>query len=98
MLPGSHRRGPVDHAPSGQILRVDLDVDDPGVPVPLDQGSVLAFSSLTFHRSGPNVTEDARPAWLVQFCVAGAVDERRGVPFLDGPVVAAGGSWVAGRA
>ena len=98
VLPGSHRRGSIGHAPAGQILRVDLDVDDPGVAVPLDRGSVLAFSSLTFHRSGPNLTENPRRAWLLQFCVADAVDGRSGAPFVDGPVVAAGGSWVAGRA
>jgi ectoine hydroxylase-related dioxygenase (phytanoyl-CoA dioxygenase family) len=98
VLPGSHRRGPVDHMTAGQILRVDADVDDPGVAVTLAQGSVLAFSSLTFHRSGPNRTEGSRPAWLVQFCVADAVDERRGVPFVEGPVVAAGGTWTASRA
>jgi phytanoyl-CoA hydroxylase len=98
VLPGSDRRGPVDHVPAGQILRVDGDLDEPGVPMPLGQGSVLAFSSLTFHRSGPNLTDDARSAWLVQFCIAEAVDGRTAAPFVAGPVVAVGGSWITGRA
>jgi len=95
--PGSHRHGPLPHVAAGQIRRLDTDLGargDGGVAVPLAQGDVLAFSSLTFHRSGPNLSAHDRPAWIVQFCVADAVDERTGEPFTAGPLVASGGSWL----
>ena len=39
----------------------------PGVPVIVPAGSVAVFSSLSFHRSGPNTTEQMRRAYVTQY-------------------------------
>jgi hypothetical protein len=41
--------------------------DDPGVPVVGPAGTVAVFSSVTFHRSGPNRTGEARRVYLAQY-------------------------------
>jgi ectoine hydroxylase-related dioxygenase (phytanoyl-CoA dioxygenase family) len=40
---------------------------DPGVPVIVPAGSVVAFSSYVFHRSGPNLTDKLRRVYLPQY-------------------------------
>ena len=41
--------------------------DDPGIPVVVPAGSVAVFSSLVFHRSGPNTTNGIRRIYLAQY-------------------------------
>lgn len=41
--------------------------DDPGDPVIAKAGSIAAFSSLTFHRSGANTTPRPRRVYVVQY-------------------------------
>lgn len=41
--------------------------DDPGIPAILPAGGIAVFSSLTFHRSGPNKSKAARRALVVQY-------------------------------
>jgi len=41
--------------------------DDPGIVVEVPAGSVVAFSSYNFHRSGPNSTPSMRRAYLAQY-------------------------------
>ena len=41
--------------------------DDPGDPVIVPAGSIVAFTSYTFHRSGPNTTDQARRVYLAQY-------------------------------
>jgi ectoine hydroxylase-related dioxygenase (phytanoyl-CoA dioxygenase family) len=43
------------------------------VCVPARAGSIVAFSSLTPHATGPNHTSDVRKAWIVQYAPDGAV-------------------------
>jgi phytanoyl-CoA hydroxylase len=97
VVAGSHRGGPLDHVPAGAILRVDAEVGDEARPVPLAKGSLLTFSSLTFHHSGPNLTDSYRQAWIVQFCVADAVDGRTDQAYSGCPVVAEHGAWRPSR-
>jgi ectoine hydroxylase-related dioxygenase (phytanoyl-CoA dioxygenase family) len=40
---------------------------DPGIPVIVPAGSVVAFSSYVFHRSGPNLTSNLRRVYLPQY-------------------------------
>lgn len=47
--------------------RIGYDGDDPGIVVPVPAGSVIVFSSTLFHRSGPNLTEAPRRAWIAQY-------------------------------
>ncbi len=41
--------------------------DDPGIPVIVPAGSIAVFSSVTFHRSGPNMTDRMRRVYLAQY-------------------------------
>ena len=72
VLPGSHKRGLVPHHPS-DIGLVCHDSDDPdqGVPVPVQAGSLAVFQSLTMHKSGANVSQGTRKAYIVQYSAAG---------------------------
>jgi ectoine hydroxylase-related dioxygenase (phytanoyl-CoA dioxygenase family) len=40
---------------------------DPGDPVEVPAGSIVAFTSATFHRSGPNTTDKMRRVYLAQY-------------------------------
>ncbi|HKY15365.1 MAG TPA: phytanoyl-CoA dioxygenase family protein, partial [Microthrixaceae bacterium] len=73
VIPGSHHQGTVRHRNSEGPFRVGHDGDpSEGIPVPVGRGSVLVFSSLMMHRSGPNITDRDRRAWIIQFCGAEA--------------------------
>jgi ectoine hydroxylase-related dioxygenase (phytanoyl-CoA dioxygenase family) len=40
---------------------------DPGIPVRVAAGSIAVFSSVVFHRSGPNRTGQLRRAYISQY-------------------------------
>lgn len=40
---------------------------DPGDPVVVPAGSLVCFSSMLFHRSGPNLTDQLRRVYLLQY-------------------------------
>ena len=61
---------------------------DLGEPVPVIRGSIIAFSSLLFHRSGPNLSQYTRKAYVVQFSVEHSVHARTREEFRNGPVIA----------
>ncbi len=65
VLPGLHRRGTLRHdlEPDGWTLPID----EPGEAVPMRAGSLLVFSSLTPHTTGPNLTASPRKAYIVQY-------------------------------
>jgi ectoine hydroxylase-related dioxygenase (phytanoyl-CoA dioxygenase family) len=42
------------------------------LPIPVAAGSIVAFSSLTPHCTGPNRTGDVRKAYIVQYAAEGA--------------------------
>lgn len=75
VIPGSHGEGtrPHHNDGAGGPFRIGHDGSaEDGTPVPVRRGSVLAFSSLLMHRSGPNVTDQRRLAWIIQYCGADA--------------------------
>jgi ectoine hydroxylase-related dioxygenase (phytanoyl-CoA dioxygenase family) len=41
--------------------------DDPGVPMIVPAGSIAVFSSVVIHRSGPNLTDQQRRAFIAQY-------------------------------
>jgi hypothetical protein len=56
-----------------------LDADPPdAMAVEAPAGSIVVFSSLTPHKTGPNLTNDVRKAYIVQFAPEGAVAWRAG--------------------
>ncbi len=54
--------------------------DDPGEPVIARAGSIAVFSTLTFHRSGPNSTGRKRRVYLAQYAPAPIVNEPGAYP------------------
>ena len=89
------------HAPlqPAEFLRVDAEIGADAHPVPMTQGSVLAFSSLTFHHHGPNHSDHWRRAWIVQFGGSDTADHRPDQPVTGGAAVAVAerSIWIAPR-
>jgi ectoine hydroxylase-related dioxygenase (phytanoyl-CoA dioxygenase family) len=71
VAPGLHTRGTLDHWLTELgwcCLRGEVEA----VPAPARAGSVVVFSSLTPHRTGPNLTDGVRKAYIVQLAADGA--------------------------
>ncbi|HUI25797.1 MAG TPA: phytanoyl-CoA dioxygenase family protein [Candidatus Kryptonia bacterium] len=71
VVPGMHRMGTLRHRWTDLGFQC---LDDPAgaVPVPARAGSIVVFSSLTPHCTGPNLTNDVRKTYIVQFAPDGA--------------------------
>jgi ectoine hydroxylase-related dioxygenase (phytanoyl-CoA dioxygenase family) len=71
VVPGLHRLGTLAHhlTDTGYVC---LDNPPDAVPVPVQAGSVVVFSSLTPHCTGPNRTDEVRKAYIVQYAPDGA--------------------------
>ena len=63
--------------------------------MPVPRGSVLVFSSLMMHRSGPNTTDHHRRAWIIQFCSADARSALSGRVLTDRLLCARDGQWLS---
>lgn len=72
VLPGSHKRGLVEHthSPIGLVCH-SIDDPDQGFLAPVRAGSMIAFQSLTMHKSGANVSAGPRKAYILQYSQAG---------------------------
>jgi phytanoyl-CoA hydroxylase len=71
VVPGLHRRGTLAH----QLTEAGwqcLQEPENAVPVPARAGSVVVFSSLTPHSTGPNLSDAVRKSYIVQFAPDGA--------------------------
>ncbi len=71
VVPGLHRLGTLAHEYS-DIGFVCLRDPPDAVAVPAPAGSIVVFSSLTPHSTGPNHTDAVRKAYIVQFAPDGA--------------------------
>jgi ectoine hydroxylase-related dioxygenase (phytanoyl-CoA dioxygenase family) len=71
VVPGMHRRGTLAHWMT-DFGWACLDQPSGAVPVPARAGSIVVFSSLTPHRTGPNATGEVRKTYIVQFAPDGA--------------------------
>jgi len=72
VIPKVHRQGTFRHevTPLGyQCAEVPSDA----IAVPAEPGDIVVFSSLTPHRTGPNLTNETRKAYIVQYAHDGAV-------------------------
>jgi ectoine hydroxylase-related dioxygenase (phytanoyl-CoA dioxygenase family) len=72
VVPGMHRLGTLLHkeTPLGQQC---LEEPENAVAAPVAKGGVVVFSSLTPHRTGPNLTKGARKSYILQYAADGAV-------------------------
>ena len=77
VVPGLHRLGTLRHW-STEAGWQCLDEPEGAVPVEARAGSIVVFSSLTPHRTGPNVSQGVRKAYIVQFAPDGAEALRDG--------------------
>lgn len=67
----------VDHlTEAGTNDLVGYSGDDPGEAMVLSAGSVAAFTSVSFHRSGANTTSEPRRVYLAQYSAEPIVDPR----------------------
>ncbi len=69
--PGIHRHGTLAHVPSDLGL-VCKQGDVGAVAVEAKVGDVAVFTSLTPHRTGPNLTPSVRKAYIAQYAPDGA--------------------------
>jgi len=65
--PGYHENGLFPQDPVHQGIAKEEEQKLPWIPVPLNSGDVLLFSSWLPHRSGPNTTEKSRRALYVTY-------------------------------
>ena len=96
VIPGSHTTGTQRHV-NGDAGPFRVGYDGPaedGIAVPVRRGSVLVFSSLLMHRSGPNVTDRHRRAWIIQYCPGHATSALSGKLLDDRLLVADDGAWL----
>ena len=71
VAPGIHKLGTLEHwtSPTGLAC---LKSAEHSRPAPVRKGSMVVFSSLTPHRTGPNLTRDVRKAYILQYAPDGA--------------------------
>jgi ectoine hydroxylase-related dioxygenase (phytanoyl-CoA dioxygenase family) len=72
VVPGGHRRGTLAHWHTELGWRCLDESTEGAVAVEAPAGSIVAFSSLTPHRTGPNRTDDVRSAYILQYAPDGA--------------------------
>jgi ectoine hydroxylase-related dioxygenase (phytanoyl-CoA dioxygenase family) len=73
VAPGVHRAGTLAHTYVEPLGYECFDEPPtPARPAPVRAGSALVFSSLTPHMTGPNLTEQVRKAYILQYAPAGA--------------------------
>lgn len=72
VVPGVHKLGTLHHEKMPLGLAC-LEDPEETVAVPAKVGDVVVFSSLTPHRTGPNLTNATRKAYILQYAPDGAV-------------------------
>lgn len=73
VVPGVHKHGTLQHELSDLGMVCFDGEPDNIVSAPIAAGGAVVFSSLTPHATGPNLTQDTRKAYIVQFSCDGAV-------------------------
>ncbi len=68
VLPGSHQTGlrPHEQSPTG-LVGYPPDAEDQGIQVPVSKGSLIVFWSTVLHKSGANVSNGMRKAYIIQY-------------------------------
>ena len=72
VVPGLHRSGTLAHERTPLGWRCFASSPD-AVPVPAAAGDIVVFSSLTPHRTGPNISGSTRKSYIVQYAPDGAL-------------------------
>ena len=83
IAPGVHRLGTLVHQWTDLGFQCFDSMPDEAAPMELKAGSIAVFSSLAPHKTGPNVTEEIRKAYILQYARDGAIAHPHGGhPFL----------------
>ncbi|HEY0828869.1 MAG TPA: phytanoyl-CoA dioxygenase family protein [Bacilli bacterium] len=93
VMPGSHHQGLLMHKET-DVGKQCYFGEDPGIPVPLKAGSMVAFNSLLFHRSTPNLSTTTRKGYILQYSIADSYSPLTGQVFDNGPIIAKDGNPV----
>lgn len=72
LVPGLHRHGTLAHRWVDPLGHECFEDHPDKVSVSCPAGSVVVFSSLTPHLTGPNTTDEVRKAYILQYCPDGA--------------------------
>ena len=72
VVPGMHRHGTLAHELTPLGYRC-LESSPDAVPVAARAGDIVVFSSLTPHRTGPNLTGSVRKSYILQYAPDGAL-------------------------
>jgi ectoine hydroxylase-related dioxygenase (phytanoyl-CoA dioxygenase family) len=72
IAPGIHRGGTLEHRWTDLGFEC-LSRPPEAVALEVEAGSIAVFSSLTPHRTGPNVTDTVRKSYILQYAPDGAV-------------------------
>ncbi|MCX5662778.1 MAG: phytanoyl-CoA dioxygenase family protein [Planctomycetota bacterium] len=96
VIPGSHKRGLLEHKWDEKSREQIPDVGDESIAIPVEMkaGQVAIFSSLTLHKSGPNVSKEIRRAYVPQYHHVDVIADRTGKPWGDLWPVLRGGKLV----
>ncbi len=70
VVPGLHRSGTLAHATTRLGYELFAEHEDE-VAVPAKAGDIVVFSSLTPHKTGPNLTSHTRKAYILQYAPDG---------------------------
>jgi phytanoyl-CoA hydroxylase len=79
VVPKLHLGGTLAH----EVTEIGLQclTDPPGaVAVPAKAGDIVVFSSLTPHRTGPNLTAETRRSYILQYAPDGVTMYPAGAP------------------
>jgi len=95
VLPGRHKLGLLPHRQTDLgLVCYEVDAPDQGVYVPVSCGSMAVMYSLVPHKSGPNLSNGSRNAFIIQYCAAGTRHAITGKLLDDRIPVARGGRAV----
>jgi len=72
IAPGWHRQGTLAHKWTELGFRCFATEPEDAMALPVKAGSVAVFSSLTPHRTGANLTDTTRKAYILQYAPDGA--------------------------
>lgn len=72
VMPGLHRMGTLHHEDSPDGIAIPGLDEGNAVATPVKAGDMVIFSSLTPHKTGPNVTDQTRKALIAQYMADGA--------------------------
>jgi ectoine hydroxylase-related dioxygenase (phytanoyl-CoA dioxygenase family) len=71
VMPGLHKQGTLLHEMTDLGWQCAVERSK-AVPVPAKAGDIVVFSSLTPHRTGPNLTDGVRKSYILQYAPEGA--------------------------